>query len=450
MPSFVPVRPPLPSEPYDTSALTELSTRVADMPDGTFTIASAAHPHLRLEIDGSAPRPLLVGKSSACDLVIDDPTVSRRHCALEVVGARLRVTDLGSSNGTTVQGVAIREAFLRGGEALEIGATALVVTRNQAGRNPVVPHATGFGRLLGESRVMRRLYPLCAKLAASRVPLLVEGETGTGKEVLAEAIHEQGPLASAPFIVFDCTAVPATLVESELFGHERGSFTGATGSRKGVFEQADGGTLFVDEIGDLEPALQPKLLRAIERGEIRRVGGDRWTSVNVRVISATRRDLDREIQAGRFRDDLFHRLAVARIELPPLRARVDDIPLLAEHFRRKEGGVDPIPPEVLARWKDESWPGNVRELRNAVARLVALGVDARAAGTTADSAPRDVIADVIARNLPLSQARAAVVEEFERRYLEAVLASHGGIVTRAAEASGIARRHFQRLRAKGR
>ncbi|APR76235.1 Response regulator of zinc sigma-54-dependent two-component system [Minicystis rosea] len=449
-------RPARSEAAFDASVTTVLRDRVGDPPRGTFTIALAQDPARRLVIDGSAPRRLLIGKSSSCDLILDDPTASRRHCAIEIIGARLRVTDLGSSNGTTVEGIAIREAFLRGGETLTVGSTKLSVTHSPAGENPAVPYATRFGRLLGESRVMRRLYPHCARLAASRVPVLIEGETGTGKEVLAEALHEEGPLASAPFVVFDCTAVPASLLESELFGHERGSFTGATAARKGVFEQAEGGTLFIDEIGDLDLPLQSKLLRAIERGEVRRVGGDGWKRVDVRIMSATRRDLDREVQAGRFRDDLFHRLAVARIELPPLRARAEDIPLLAAHFHRQAGGDGAIPSEILARWRDEAWPGNVRELRNAVSRLVALGEDTMPPRSSpsptgpSSSAGPDFIASVVAQKLPIARARAVVVEAFERQYLEAILAEHGGVVTRAAEASGIARRHFQRLRARTR
>ena len=433
------------TDDYDGSLPTKLNVRVADLPEGTFSLSVAGQPTARLEIDGSAPRPLTVGKSSSCDLVLADPAISRRHCAFELVGARLRVSDLGSSNGTSVEGVAIREAFLRGGERLTIGSTTLEVTRHAQGKPPAVPDASGFGRLLGESRVMRRLYPLCRKLAQSRVPVLIEGETGTGKEVLAEALHEQGPFANEAFVVFDCTAVPATLVESELFGHERGSFTGATASRKGFFEQAHGGTLFIDEIGDLELALQSKLLRAIERGEIRRVGGDKWITVDVRIISATRRNLDNEVAAGRFRDDLFHRLAVTRVELPPLRTRGEDIPVLARMFHTQAVGEGSLPLELLARWRDEPWPGNVRELRNAVTRFVAVGAEdfGSPPSSPASVPPRsishdDLVAQVIAKNLPIHLARATIVEAFERRYLEAVLAAHGGSMAQAAEASGVA------------
>jgi transcriptional regulator with GAF, ATPase, and Fis domain len=290
--------------------------------------------------------------------------------------------------------------------------------------------------------------------------VVIEGETGTGKELLAESLHERGTRASGPFVVFDCTAVPPALVESELFGHERGAFTGAVATRLGVFEQAHGGTLLIDEIGDLELALQPKLLRALERSEVRRVGGDQLHKVDVRVLSATRRDLDREVQAGRFRDDLFHRLAVARIELPPLRRRRGDVTLLAQAFAENMGADRAMPEALLFRWEDYGWPGNVRELRNAVLRFVALGETDLGRGddspppghTTRDEGPTSdgALERVLAMSLPYSAARQRVLAEFERRYVERVLAEHGGNVLRAAAASGIARRHLQRVRARQR
>jgi transcriptional regulator with GAF, ATPase, and Fis domain len=256
-----------------------------------------------------------------------------------------------------------------------------------------------------------------------------------------------GPRATGPFIVFDCTSVPPNLVESELFGHERGAFTGAIGTRRGVFEQADGGTLLIDEIGDLDLALQPKLLRAVERGEVRRVGGDRTIKFNVRLLAATRRDLDQEVAAGRFRDDLFHRLAVARIELPPLRRRRGDVPLLAHHFWMGMGGREQdLPFDLVKRWDVDLWPGNVRELRNAVSRRLALG---DLASSLASKAPKgDAIAEALALDLPLAQARERVVQELERQYVERVLAKFGGDSAKAAAASGIARRYFNVLRAR--
>ncbi|APR88559.1 Response regulator of zinc sigma-54-dependent two-component system [Minicystis rosea] len=399
---------------------------------------------------------VLVGQSPACDMRLGDRTVSRRHAAFELADARLRVTDLQSTNGTFVQGLAIVDAYLQGGEVVRVGATTIRVDRVAGAGEPALPAAGRFGRLLGASPPMRRIYPLCERLAAASVPVLIEGETGTGKEVLAESLHEMGPRAARPFIVFDCTAVPPNLVESALFGHERGAFTGATDARRGVFEEAHGGTLLLDEIGDLELPLQAKLLRAIERGEVQRVGGNRWIKVDVRVLSATRRDLDREIQAGRFRDDLFFRLAVARIELPPLRDRSGDVTLLARHFwEHLAPRTTPFPRDFAERLEAYAWPGNVRELHNAVARRVALGEAApipsvRALGeaTPPSAWGADVMEAILALDLPLTRARERLVEAFERRYVQRVLAAHDGNVSAAAAASGIARRYFQILRAR--
>src|SRR4051812_29527549 len=308
---------------------------------------------------------MLLGTSPACEMRLSDPAVSRRHAAFEPAGRRYKLTDFQSTNGTFVDGVAIGEAYVRGGEIVRCGATAMRLEQGEAPPSHPLPSAARFGRTLGASVAMRRLYPLCERLAKARVPVIIEGETGTGKEVLAESLHEMSG-STGPFVVFDCTTVSAALVEAELFGHERGAFTGAVTSRAGVFEEADGGTLLIDEIGDLDLPLQAKLLRAIDRGEVKRVGGQRSIKVQVRILSATRRDLDKEVAAGRFRDDLFHRLAVARIELPPLRERIGDVPLLARRFAQEMGEPEALSKEVLARFDDYSWPGNIRELRNAV------------------------------------------------------------------------------------
>jgi DNA-binding NtrC family response regulator len=400
-----------------------------------------------ITVDGSSAGRVYVGKGEGCELRLTDPSVSRRHLALEIEGDCLRVLDAGSTNGTFVGGTRIRDCFLSGGETIRVGSITLQVERRSA-TAARLSSATAFGRLRGASREMRRIYPVCERLAATVLPILVEGETGTGKEVLAESIHEASPRASGPFVVLDCTAVAPNLVESFLFGHEKGAFTGASSQHVGVFEEAHGGTLFIDEIGDLDATMQPKLLRAIERSEIRRVGGSRWLHVDVRILAATRRDLDAEIEAGRFRDDLFHRLAIARIELPPLRVRRGDVAFLTEEFCRQEGAtLASIPPDVLAAWERASWPGNVRELRNEVARFLALGelsMDAMPSGRIAG----DFVESVLAADLPIGTARQRVVEDFERRYVERVLAMHDGNVSRAAQASGLARRYFQILRAK--
>jgi DNA-binding NtrC family response regulator len=411
-------------------------------------------------LDAARPNRMLIGKGPACDARLTDPSVSRRHAAVEVTPRGLRISDLDSTNGSFVDGVGIGEAYVHGGELLRIAGTALRIDRGEPRPAPLPP-ATGFGRVLGASAPMRRLYPLCERLAASDVPVVIEGETGTGKEQLAEALHQASPRAEGPYVVFDCTAVAPNLIESELFGHERGAFTGSVAVRRGVFERAQGGTLLIDEIGDLPLELQPKLLRALERGEITRVGGEQTIAVDVRVLAATRRDLDKEVQLGRFRDDLFHRVAVTRVELPPLRERTGDVALLCRHFAAELGGAhETIPADLVKRWEDAPWPGNVRELRNAVARRLALGdladlppsdptgADANEARGGGSPARGDSIARVLARDLPLADARQELLDEFESRYIDHLLEQHGGNVTRAAAAAGVARRHLQRLKAK--
>ena len=405
--------------------------------------------------DNTQPSRVLVGSSPVCALRLTDLEVSRRHLALEAEGSHLRLLDVGSTNGTFVEHIRVVEALLKGGESVRIGSTELRIERAPSSAPAALPSRSSFGRILGASAEMRRMYGLCEMLAASTIPVVIEGETGSGKEGLAEALHEEGPRRAEPFVVFDCTAVPPSLLDSELFGHERGSFTGAITSRAGVFEQAHGGTLLIDEIGDLDLSLQPKLLRAVERREVRRVGGNKTIPVDVRLIAATRRNLDEAVQRGTFRDDLFHRLAVSRIELPPLRRRKGDVTLLARHFCMQQGGnPDSIPTGVLRRWEEYSWPGNVRELRNAVVRQLALGEWAESLSEEDSAAPPtagdDVISSVLQSRGPLAQARQRVVEELERRYLNHVLTEHGGNIGRAAAASGMGRRHFQKLRAKSR
>jgi DNA-binding NtrC family response regulator len=418
-----------------------------DVTKGVFVLVAVDGPDRSrtFVIDGSSPSRVLIGHSPVCEVRLNDRSVSRRHIAIELGHHCLRVCDLDSTNGTYLGSTRIVEAYWREGEVLRLGATALRLDVLPLPQPAPETSADGFGALVGASRVMRRLYPLCDKLADADVAVIIEGETGTGKEVLAEALHDKGPRASGPFVVFDCTEVPPNLVESELFGHEKGAFTGAHQTRVGFFEQADGGTLLIDEIGELDLTLQPKLLRAIERSEVRRVGGNERIPFDVRIIAATRRDLDKEVQEGRFRDDLFHRIAIARIELPPLDKRRGDIALLASHFARQQDAT--LPPEVLARWESQTWPGNVRQLRNAVARQIALG-DLNPQNKQAVADTDDVLETVLAQQLPLSQARQLVVDEFERRYLQQVLDRHDGNVTHAARAAGVARRYFRLLRKK--
>ncbi len=404
-------------------------------------------------VDGRSAGRIFVGQSAACDVRLADRRVSRRHAAIELEEEGMRLTDLGSTNGTFVDGLRVHDVVLTGGERVHMGDTTLRVQATEAVAVPT-SDASRFGKTIGASPAMRRLYPMCERLAAAAVPVLIEGETGTGKEVLAESIHDAGPRAGGPFVVLDCTALVASLAEATIFGHERGAFTGAVASQRGVFEEAHGGTLFIDEIGDLDGALQAKLLRAIERSEVRRIGGTKWTRVDVRILCATRRDLEREIQAGRFRDDLFFRLAVARVELPPLRRREGDVALLTRIFWRALGGDErALTSDQVRRLEAYDWPGNVRELKNTIARRVALGelldVDAMTE-TKLEGTADGFMHHVLDRNLPFPSARDVVLAEFERRYVARVLEDYGGNVGKAAAASGIGRRYFQTIRGRSR
>jgi two-component system response regulator HydG len=468
-----------PLDQLETLARPRPETANEDVATFVLTVVEGPDAGVTFALDGARPR-VLIGTGPACELRLSDRHVSRRHVAVEATPQGLHVTDVGSLNGTWLQNARLQDAYVGPQEVLRLGETALRVDVAAAPHPVQVSSAMSFGRTYGASLGMRRLYPLLERLAASDVPVVIEGETGTGKELLAESIHEASARANAPFVVFDCTAVPGNLIESALFGHEKGAFTNALGARKGVFELADGGTLLIDEIGELDPSLQPKLLRALERSEVQRLGSEKWTKVDVRVLAATRRDLDREVQEGRFREDLFYRLAVTRVELPPLRERHGDIGLLTRTFWRKlDTKGQPMPDDLIERFEAYAWPGNARELRNAVLRRIALGDLADAGGpgsmsasgsmpppsgapapvapstssapsaSSASSAPSHALfEEVLAKNLPLPRARQLVLDEFERRYVEDVLAKHDGNVTRAAHASGIARRHFYTIRTR--
>lgn len=317
-----------------------------------------------------------VGSATDNDVVIDDPGVSRRHFRILRHPEGWRLQDLDSTNGTMVDRARVGEVWLRSGAEIRVGRTVLVF-QSIADMAPSGPsEKCRFGDAVGESVQMREIFALLERVALTDATILIEGETGSGKEVFAHGIHTASPRGSGPFVVFDCGATPRDLVESILFGHERGAFTGAVAAREGLFEQADGGTLFLDELGELPIELQPKLLRILDTREVRRVGASRSRRVNVRLVAATNRSLEAEVAAKRFRSDLFFRLAVIRINLPPLRERPGDIPILARHFlerRAVAGGramsVSGQAMAALANWK---WPGNVRELFNALERATSL------------------------------------------------------------------------------
>jgi DNA-binding NtrC family response regulator len=387
----------------------------------------------------------VLGTHASVDLVLHDRAVSRFHCEVVIEDGRALLRDLQSTNGTLVGGVAVREAFLSDGAVLSIGNTRLVFQLGTEHVRVPISERDRFGGLVGASVPMRSAFTVLEQAAASEATVLLEGETGTGKEAAAEAIHLESARRDRPYVIVDCTAIPSELLESELFGHERGAFTGAATARQGAFASADGGTIFLDEIGELSSDLQPKLLRALERREVKRVGADRYETVDVRVIAATNRNLRAEVNAKRFRSDLYYRLAVLEVRLPPLRERSDDLPLLVEQLLKQLGAAER--PEAalvrtdafLAQLRRHPWPGNVRELRNHLERCLAL----RRQAPLGPSLP--TAADGEAAGINLDQPLRAARDAFERRYLERILRERGGNVSAAARAAGFDRIGFYRL-----
>jgi transcriptional regulator with GAF, ATPase, and Fis domain len=390
-----------------------------------------------------------IGSAPGCDLILHDPTVSRIHLTLRVEGERIRIIDAGSTNGTTVDGLAVRDAFARPDSRIQAGNTSLRLGMLPDIVEVPISGRERFGSLFGRSEGMRRVFAMLERVAPTDTTLLVEGETGTGKELVAEGVHEESQRSSGPFVVFDCSAVSPTLIESELFGHVRGAFTGAIGDRAGAFEAADGGTLFLDEIGELPLDLQPKLLRVLERREVRRVGSNQVRRADVRIIAATNRSLAREVERGRFREDLYYRLAVIQISLPPLRERPEDIAMLISHFTQELGGPGAValPEAMIKSLSSQTFPGNVRELRNLVARALSLRPPSSPNGsptTTTETGTRPMVSIPIDMSVPLKVARDRLLDEFEQSYLREALALTSGNVTRAADLAGVNRKFIQR------
>jgi transcriptional regulator with PAS, ATPase and Fis domain len=319
-----------------------------------------------------------IGSMEDNDVVLNDDTVSRYHCRIVQDDTSYVLVDNNSTNGTFINKVRVREGFLKPGCTIACGQSLVTFNAREEEVQIVPSRADRCGSLIGGNAKMREIYTIIEKIAPTATTVVIDGETGTGKEVVAQTIHNLSPRARGELVVFDCGAVPPNLIESELFGHEKGSFTGAMMTRSGLFEQADGGTLFLDELGELPLDLQPKLLRALEQREVRRVGAAKAQKVDVRIIAATNRHLEDEVRAGRFRQDLFYRLSVVRLHLPSLRDRNDDIPLLVQHFL-DHGAYNKTPtgPKVRGVARDAMvalqnypWPGNVRELVNVIERAV--------------------------------------------------------------------------------
>ena len=393
-----------------------------------------------------------VGTSASNHLRLSDRAVSRVHCELRLLDRAVQIVDAGSTNGTFVEGVRIADAALPPGSVFRVGTTAIRIEAANAPTRVPISSRDHFGGLLGGSLAMKRVYAILERLAATDTTALIHGETGTGKELAARAVHEASRRARGPFVTVDCGAIAETLIESELFGHVRGAFSGAHAERRGLFEEAHGGTLFLDEIAELPASLQPKLLRALEAREVRRVGANTGRPIDVRILAATHRSLAQSVNEGTFREDLYYRLAVVEVELPPLRARREDLVTIAQRFyERFSGTEEPLAEALVATIQARSWTGNVRELRNFIERTVTLGTLADHGPPTAapSSLPGTPGADdaSVPVHLPLKEARVAWMDQYERRYAEALLRRTGGNAPRPAEIAGVHRRTFQRLMA---
>jgi DNA-binding NtrC family response regulator len=433
-----------------------------------------------------------IGSMEDNDVVLGDDTVSRNHCKIVQDDNGYVLIDQRSTNGTFVNKVRIREAFLKPGSIVSVGQSQLRFTAREEEVEIVPSRADHCAGLIGGNARMREIYAIIEKIAPTATTVVIDGETGTGKEVVAQAIHSLSPRGRNDFVVFDCGAVPPNLIESELFGHEKGSFTGAVMTRQGLFEQADGGTLFLDELGELPLDLQPKLLRALEQREVRRVGSAKAAKVDVRIIAATNRNLEDEVRAGRFRQDLFYRLSVVRLHLPSLHDRTDDIPLLIQHFlehgafNRKPNApsVRGASREAIAALQVYPWPGNVRELVNVVERAVSFcdtetielsdlpdyvrtakapprDPAVRRAASTASApvatptvsmnphapapAPPD---ELLAEGVTFKDAKERWVASFERDYILQLLRRNSGNISHAARAADIDRKYFRKLMKK--
>jgi transcriptional regulator with PAS, ATPase and Fis domain len=383
-----------------------------------------------------------IGSHELNELTLNDASVSRFHCEIVIDSRVPRLRDLESRNGTFVDGLEVRDVYLREGSQIRLGTSAIRFTATSESSPVALSERSEFGSLVGSSTPMRRAFALLERAAASESTVLLEGETGTGKEGAAAAIHEASARSNGPFVVVDCGSLPAELLESELFGHEKGAFTGAHQTRRGAFADASGGSVFLDEIGELSPEIQPKLLRVLDSHTIRRVGANVHEPVDVRVIAATNRDLRSAVNSGRFRADLYYRLAVLRIRLPPLRERPEDIDLLVPRLLARLNANPSAQarlsaPALVSELKALPWPGNVRELKNYVERSLAFDPAEPAVESAPGSAPRTVV--------PYEQARKQKLDEWERGYAILVLRAAQGHVERAAKLAGISRASMYRL-----
>jgi transcriptional regulator with GAF, ATPase, and Fis domain len=441
---------------------TQMSAEFEALKTRTYRLEVVEGPDKGLLIDAS-DRVTRLGTNPDCECELNDPTTSRIHARIEADVLGHRLIDEDSKNGTLVNELRAHDVYLNPGSLIRIGEN---VIRFSLGTEEVeirLARSHKFGKTIGQSTAMREIFAVLERISPTDLTILIEGESGTGKELIADAVHTHSTRHNGPFVVFDCSAVAPTLVESELFGHVKGAFTGATTERAGAFERASGGTLFLDELGELPLDLQPKLLRALEQKKIRRVGGDHEITVDARIVAATNRNLKKEVEVGQFRQDLFYRIAVIRIVLPPLRRRRDDVPMLVQHFLNElvENGAPEVQVgyDTILKLQNHAWPGNVRELRNFVERAALLATgdrletrhlvppsfgDTQTHSTTGGDAASAALSDIDV-SLPFKDAKARLIDTFERAYWTRLLEKTGGNVSAAARTAGIHRKSAEYL-----
>jgi transcriptional regulator with PAS, ATPase and Fis domain len=390
---------------------------------------------------------LSVGSAEGARLRLTDPHVSAEHLEIERTAGGFQVKDLGSTNGTWFEGSRIETAQVPVGATLKVGESYLRFVP-QPEPLEIAPSASRrFGELVAESLAMREVFAVLELAARSDVTLLVQGETGTGKELVARAVHESSARRGKPFVAVDCGALPEGVLESELFGHVKGAFTGAERPREGAFLRAQGGTVFLDELSAVPLAVQARLLRVLEERKVRQLGSDAERPLDVRVIAASGPNLEGRVAQGTFRPDLYYRLSVVAVTLPPLRARREDLgPIVAELLRRRGFDAEDVGGENLARLMAHAWPGNVRELRNVVDRALALSPGATRFSELklrVAAGPDEALA--VRTDLPFKEAKDAVTQAFERSYLKSLHERHGGNVSAGAREAQVDRKHWRTL-----
>ncbi len=393
---------------------------------------------------GPTSGPVSFGSGTGCTMVLTDKTVSRKHLEAQMAGDEVQMIDCGSTNGTFIQGARFDKISIGFGGEVKLGRTVIKFLPDEEIVDPEPSARAAFGTIVGGDTKMRQMFTLLEDVAATTATVLIEGETGTGKELIAEEIHNHSPRRDGPLVVFDCGSVPRELIESMLFGHVKGSFTGAITDRRGAFAEANGGTIFLDEIGEMSLDLQPSLLRVLDKRAVRKVGSNTYEKIDVRVVAATNRDLRAEVAKKAFREDLYYRLAVIRVGVPPLRERGTDIPLLIQHFLANFGPNLQVTADDMARLVRHSWPGNVREMRNVMERacLLARGNSINLEDAlTSEAAP----SLGIRTDLPFKEAKGQLVEMFEREYIEDLMRRHKMNLSAAAREAQIDRKHLREL-----